>query len=238
MKRHKNNSKGLWAVIGALGLLSLLLSSCLKDTSTDTAPPVSLVTLIQASPDEPSLNFYVNGNRVNQNPINYGDDLDYFQVYSGNRQANFYGQSMNLLLSAPLPLAANTAYSLFMANLASKPEIVLLTDTLVKPAAGMASVRLVDVSPDAPPVDLAVQGGSLLVPNRTYKGYSSFAPIAAKTDYTFQIRQAGTSNVLATVSNVSLSAGSVYTIWFYGLAAATTNSDKLNAGLITNASFN
>jgi len=194
------------------------------------------VTLIQASPGEPPLNFYINGNKVNAIPITYGDDLDYFRVFSGNRTANFYDLSMNTVLSAPLNVAPNTAYSVFLANVATKPEIVLLTDTLNKPSAGNASVRFVNLSPDAPAVDLVVQGGAIISSNKSFKGYSSFVSIPGKSDYTFEIRKSGTNTVLATLPNVGIASGYVYTIWFHGLASGT-GADKLSAGLITNAYF-
>jgi len=223
---------------GVLGLLSLLVSSCLKDTSSYVAPPTALVTFYQASPDEPTMDLDFNTNKVNQSPLNYGDDVDYFSVYAGQRLVNFFNTgTLNAITSATITVVPNNAYSLFLANIASKPEVVLLTDTLSKPTPGNASVRLVDLSPDAPNVDLVVQGGATLVPNRTFKGYSSFTPITGKSSYTFQIVKTGTSNVLATLSNVTINSGFVYTILFDGLATTTNAADKLNAVLITNAYF-
>jgi len=238
MKTYIKKPKRVILGIGALGLFSLSLSSCLKDNSNNVQPPTALVTFYQASPDEPAMNLDFNTNQVNQNAIYYGDDIDYFRVYAGQRTVNlFYTNSMNTIATAPVTIVANNAYSLFLANTAAHPEIVLLTDTLNRPAAGNASVRLVNLSPDAPAVDLKVQGGSVLVSNRAFKGYSSFLPISGQTNYTFQILQTGTSNVLATLPNVAINSGFVYTILFQGLANTTNSGDKLAANLITNAYF-
>lgn len=238
MKRQIKTSKKLILGIGALCLFSLLMSSCLKDSNNDVTPPTALVTFYQASPDEPAMNLDLNTNQVNQNPIYYGDDIDYFRAYAGQRIVNlFYANTTNTIATTPVTLVANNAYSLFLANTAAHPEIVLLTDTLNRPATGNASIRLVNLSPDAPSVDLKVMGGPVLVANRGFKGFSSFLPLTAKSGYTFQIVQTGTSNVLATLSNVGINNGYVYTILFHGLATTTNNGDKLAADLITNAFF-
>jgi hypothetical protein len=43
--------------------------------------------------------------------------------------------------------------------------------------------------------------------------------------------------VLATLPGVTLNSGSVYTIWFHGLAASTSNADQLAASIYTNAVY-
>ncbi|MDB4901395.1 MAG: hypothetical protein JWQ63_676 [Mucilaginibacter sp.] len=238
MKTSKNTSKRWIEKIIPVCLLSVFLSSCLKTNNNNYYPPEALVTFIQASPDEPQLDFYLNNNKINLNAINYGDHFDYFRAYAGSRTANFYSTgSMNKLFSSTIQLNQNTNYSLFLANKAPQPEIVLLTDTINQPASGNASIRFVNLSPDAPAVDLAVQGGSTLVSNKSYKGYSSFIPVQANKNYVFQVLQAGSGTVLATLSNVNISSGSVYTIWFHGLSAATTATDQLSASIYTNAYF-
>jgi hypothetical protein len=238
MKTHKNSSKKLLVGICAGCLISFLLTSCLKTDNAPYNPPTGLLSFIQASPDEPPLDFFLNNNRVNQGALYFGDNIDYVSAIAGPRIVNFYATGTTTpILSAPITLNQSTAYSLFLVNKASSPQVLLLTDTLTKPATGNATVRFVDLSPDAPAVDLAVQGGAVLVPNKSYEGYSSFVPVVAKSSYTFEVRQAGTSTVLATLSNVPLVAGSVYTIWFGGLATPTSNNDKLSANIVTNAYY-
>jgi hypothetical protein len=238
MKIFKNASKTRLAGLGAMCLLFLLLSSCLKTNNNTYYPPVALVAFVQASPDEPQLDFYLNNNMINIYPINYADHFDYFRAYTGSRVANFFDHSnMNKILSANIQLNANTNYSLFLANKPSQPEVVMLTDTINQPAAGNASIRFVNLSPDAPAVDLSVTSGSVLVANKAYKGFSSFIPVKGNTTYNFQVLQTGTNTVLATLPNISLNAGSVYTVWFHGLAASTGTADQLAANIYTNAYF-
>ena len=76
-----------------------------------------------------------------------------------------------------------------------------------------------------------------MVSNKVYKGHSSFIPVPGNVSYTFEIRQKGTSTVLATLADVNFTTGFVYTIYFHGLAAGTTSDNKLAADIVTNAFY-
>jgi len=237
MKTYLNLLKTTTALIGLAGVL--LLSSCLKDHTPPYNPPIALVSFFQAAPNVPPVDLYFDSNRVNWNPINYGTGVDYLRVYAdAKRNVNLdMPTRMDKVFSDTLKFKHNTTYSLFLADNGSKNEYVLLTDTVDKPASGKTSIRFVDLSPDAPAVDFAVKDSAAFITNKTYKGYSSFLPLNGNQTYTFNVLQHGTSNVLATLSNVSLGSGYVYTVVFTGLASGTTAANKLNAYLVTNAYF-
>ena len=76
--------------IGAVAILSLMLSSCIKDHSTDTPqPPVAVLSVLQESPGQQPLDFTLDGVRVNANQLVYGGGLNYFNAYAGKRTAAF-----------------------------------------------------------------------------------------------------------------------------------------------------
>jgi hypothetical protein len=241
MKRYKNTWKSLFGgAVAGLAMLSLMLSSCLKNTNSPANLPTALITVIQASPDQPALDFYLNGDRVNQVPLSYGTGIDYFSAIAGQRTANFFvdGSTLGPIATASITLEQNMAYSLFLDSVSSKPGVLFLADTLVKPANGKAGVRFVDLSPDAPSVDLAIQGGATVTTNKSFKAYSSFTPVPGQSNFTFEILKKGTNTVLATLSNVTLINGRLYTVMLEGLNSSTNSADKLSIIMITNAYFN
>jgi Domain of unknown function (DUF4397) len=239
MKNYTNISKNLLVRIGGLCVLTLALSSCLKTNNSYYNPAVALVTFVQASPDAPAMDFYLNNNKVNVSPVNFGDNISYFKANIGQRTANCYvAGTQTKIFSDTTTFKENYVYSLFLANKVSSPQFLRLTDTIAQPASGKANIRFVNMSPDAPAVDLAVQGGAVLVTNRAFKGFSSFAPVTGNTTYTLEVRQAGTNTVLATLAGVQLYSGFVYTIWLRGLATPTNNTNGLNVGIMTNAFYN
>lgn len=218
----------------------LLSSSCSKSPAgTNMSTPQAALSVIQACPDEAALDLLINNSRVNQAPITYGQNTGYFAMNSGSNIISFNNDAtMQKILADTASFNPNTIHTLFLTNTVAKPQVFALTDTLVAPTGGNASVRFVDVSPDAPAVDLVVKGGATLVSNRSFKGFSSFAAIPGNSFYNFEVHKAGTSTVLATLSNVKINAGFVYTIWFHGLNSGTTaNGDELSADFMINASF-
>lgn len=217
--------------------LVLMLSSCLKDHNTYYAPPAASVSFFQAAPDQAAIDLYFNNNKVNWNPITYGNGLYYFNAYTGLRTINLYSTGTGTkLYSDTMTLKQNNIYSLFLVEPNGQPQIISLNDTINQPASGQANVRFVDLSPDAPAVDLALNS-NVQVSNRGFKGFSSFEPITGDKIYNIEVRQKGTSTVLASLSNVTLNIGGVYTIVLSGLANGTTNNDKLTINYITNAYY-
>jgi hypothetical protein len=236
MKTNIIVQRKLMPFAGLLCLL-LLLSSCLKDNTVNYNPPAALVSFFQASPDETALDLYFNNNKVNLGPIAYGTGLDYFRAYAGLRTVNFYTYGvMDKVYSDTVTIKANNVYSLFLTNKPNQPEMVLLNDTINQPPANMATVRFVNLSPDAPNVDL-VLNGTTTVTNKPYKGFSSFLPVAGNTAYTIQVKQTGTSTVLATLSGVTLNTNLVYTVIFSGLVSGTTSADQPAIYYVTNAYY-
>jgi hypothetical protein len=236
MKIYTKNST---IFICAIGLLSSLFSSCTKTPVNYTiAPPIAGLSFIQASPDQPPMDLFIGGGKINLNPVSYGQSIGYLNIYAGNDSVTFNNDATTkTILSTNITFNQNTIYSMFLANTTSNPEVVVLKDTLNKPSAGNAGIRFVDLSPDAPAVDLVIKGGAVIVANKLYKGYSSFVPVPGNIFYTIEVHQAGTATVLATLTNVKIDSGYLYTMWFHGLAAGTTATDKLSLDMLNNAYF-
>ncbi len=217
-----------------ISFVALVFSACRKDgyyygnapyNGNPYTGPVAYLSVIDASPDAGSLDFYLDKNLANPYALTYGNGLAYINAYTGKRLASFYKAGTSTLVKKDsVTLNANGYYSLYLANLAATPDYLFLTDTIARPATNMASVRFVDVSTDAPAVDLGIKGGALITSNKKYKGYSSFIALKGDTTYTFEVRPKGTSTVLVSQSNIPIRTGSIYTIWLRGLAAATDNT--------------
>jgi hypothetical protein len=239
MKNLKTPVKKCMQLFIVPGAIVLLLSSCLKDHNTYYSPPVAYLAFVQASTDEPPINFLLNSDIVNYYPIQYGDHFGYIRAYTGLRTANFdNAYTGGQLLSDTMTLRQNVYYSLFLANSAAHPQTLLLTDTLNQPTMGNATVRFVNLSPDAGSVDLQLKGtNTTTIANKSFTGHSGYVAVSAGLSYNLQVNTNGTSTVLASLANVNFNAGGVYTIWLYGLKTTTTAADNLAIGVMTNALF-
>src|SRR6185437_3675168 len=237
MKNFKSPVSRRFVCVTFAGMLPLLFSSCLKDNNNYYNPPVGYLNVVQASSDEPALNFYLNNNLANIRPFQLGDFTCYFRAYTGTRTANFDNAfTMGQVLSDTVHINQNQYYSLFLANTSAHPQYLWLTDTIKQPASGQAGIRFINLSPDAGAVDFSLQGANTSIDNRSFLGHSGFVPVAAGS-YTIQVKKAGTNTVLASMNAANLFAGGVYTVWLQGLSAGTSASDKLGVTIMKNIQF-
>jgi hypothetical protein len=238
MKTVQQKLRWLGAVT-SIALLALLLSSCSKHNDNIVQAPTANLEVIDVSPTAPTLDFYLDGTKVNSGPISYTGGLQYFVCYAGNRHAAFYQSgSTTVVASDTVNLQASNAYTLILSNLPSKPDLTLIRDSIFMPSTGGATLRLINASPDAGAVDFGLKGGPVLGSNIIYRKYSAFIPVtftSAHSD-TLQIYRTGTSTVLQKIP-VSLQAGGVYTAYLYGFTGQTSTDQKLGLGVVENTYF-
>lgn len=241
MRNVQQNFKRWPVITGMMCVVALMLSSCVKSNNNNpnTNKPIAALSVIDASPDAPSLDLYLNGAQVNANAIVLGNYFNYFNAYAGKTTFTF-DQAGTSTVSAQdtATLLANTYYTLFLTNKIATPDYILLKDNLVKPASGAFSIRLVNASPDAGTIDLRDKTtGTPLIIYEPYRAASNFTDVTINTTDTLQVVQSGTTTVLATVPVVKFVTSSVYTIWLYGLVNTTVTTQKLNAGIMQNAYY-
>ncbi|WP_256009372.1 DUF4397 domain-containing protein [Desertivirga xinjiangensis] len=195
--------------------LALSITSCLKDKDTP-APNVSGLSFINASPDAPSVNLFVDQNRVNDDFFSFGDHIDYLNAYSGNRSVYAYEDSEEKV-SGKISMEDGKMYSLFLAGKWDEAEFILLEDGLTNPEEGKVHLRFLNMIPDAPAFDLGLSEGSTLISNKMYKENGDFISLEGDKKYNFVIRNHSDNQDVVSLNPVTLEAGHIYTIWASGL---------------------
>ena len=196
--------------------LIVLLTSCLDNDDEFVTEPVQVayVSVYHASPDAPDFDIIVDDRAINVNPFDYTSYSGYLNFFTGNRNIKFNAvNASNALIDTTFNFEQGKAYSLFAIDRLSNLQALLVVDSAAAPAAGKAMVRFVHLSPDAPALDVAVSGQTAdpLFAGNSFKQATPFQEIDAKT-YSFDITNAGASDVLLSAENVTLSAGRYYTI--------------------------
>lgn len=214
--------------------LIILISSCNKD-SNNTVNSAS-IAIVQGSPDVPAADLYLNGTLSSGTPLVYGSYIQYLHIASGVVKVGLdYTGTTTPIINDTVNLASGKSYSLFLSDLKAKHDYLLIADTVAAPASGKASIRLVNMSPDAPGVDLVI-GGKVIAANKSYKQVSSFTAIPASDNDTLKVMQTGTSNLLGVVNAVTVNSGVVYTVWLNGFASGV-NGYSLHANIMRNAVY-
>jgi hypothetical protein len=196
----------------------IFLSGCLDDNDRVDPVPLGYVSIYHAAPDAPALDIVVDDRRVNAQPFGYSDYSGYLNFYTGSRKLKFSSvNAANPLVDTVFDVAEGKAYSIFVINRLANIETLVVQDSAATPASGKAMVRFVNLSPDAPAIDVASTDGSLFT-NTSFKQATAFRELDAKT-YSFDVKSAASGEVLLTAKDVVVRPGGFYTIVTRGFAA-------------------
>lgn len=214
---------------------ALFLAGCDDDDDGVDLVEEAEVMVVHASPDAPGVDLLVNDVKVNNSPLTFPNNTGYLELPAGtqNIKVNAAGTTTTVI-NADLNLERDKDYTVFAINTLDNIEALVLEDDLSDPASGMSHVRFVHLSPDAPAVDIAVQGGPVLFSNRAFKSATPFTPVSAGT-YTLEVRPAGSTTAVLTIPNVELRSGDIYTVFARGfLSPPEGNTNTLGAQVIVN----
>ncbi len=214
-------------------LATLSLASCGSDDNSNPVAPIApaRVMAVHASPDAPAVDLLVDG-AVAGTGLAFPNNTAYLEVAAGTRNVKVnVGGTSTTVISANLPVTGGTSYTVFASDVVANIGAVVLTDDLTAPDAGKAHVRFVHLSPDAPAVDVAVQGGPVLFANKAFKEFTPFTPVAAGT-YDLEVRPAGSATVVLPLT-VVLQPGKIYTVFAKGLVSGS-GAQALGAQIIVN----
>jgi Domain of unknown function (DUF4397) len=218
-------------LLSALGMVATVSLTGCKDNPMTPRPKARVMT-VHASPDAPAVDLLVD-NVVAAQDLTYPNNTGYLSVKAGTRNVKVnVANTTTTVIDANLPLSPGAAYSVFAVGAVANIGPLVLTDDLTAPAAGNAHVRFVHLSPDAPAVDIAVQGGGVVFGNKSFKDYTPFTPLPAGT-YDLEVRLAGTNTVVLPLSGISLTAGKIYTVFAKGFVAGS-GDQALGAQIIVN----
>ncbi len=210
-------------------MAATLFSSCSKDEDLAQAN----VLVIHASPDAPGVDLLVDDVKQNTSALTYPQNTGYLKVNAGSRnlKVNVAGTTTTVI-NANVTLEQDKSYSVFVIDSVKKISAVVVADDLSTPAAGKAHVRFIHLSPNAPAVDIAVDGGAVVFPNTSFKSGTAFTPLDAGT-YDLEVRVAGTQTVALDLDPLTLEAGKIYTVFAKGFLTAD-GVQALGAEIIVN----
>jgi hypothetical protein len=229
----KNTGKSNLALV-LLGAALISLNSC----KTDVPEPeiISALAITNASSSTPSVDFVIEGTKVNGNPLLFGQKVDYVRAYPGSRTGEVYATGVaKSLYSAKFDLTAGLYHSLYILSSGAATDGTQLSYLLVKdeyksPVADKAQIRFANLSSDAPSLDLELQGDTTSFSDRAYKALTPYKYVKPAI-FKVLLKNKGTNTVVASLDNVELKANKYYTIWAKGLYNTDVVAQKISIQL-------
>ncbi len=225
-----------FALVAIALTAALVAAGCSDDDDNNPLAPAPgpNVMVVHASPDAGPVDLRVNNILVSAGTaLAYPNNTGYLARTAGaeNYKVNPAG-SMTTVIDTTVTLVNGNNYTVFASDSVANIGAVILLDDLTTPAAGKAHVRFAHFSPNAPAVDVAVQGGPVVFANQSFKDFTDFTPLDAGS-YDLEVRLAGQATQVLALNGVTLQAGKIYTVFAKGFVGGA-GMQALGAEIIAN----
>jgi len=187
-------------------------------TETEMDGGTANVRVAHLSPNAPNVDVYVDGEAAVED-VGFGVFGSYLEVPAGERQLRITpaGDGETTVSEAAVTVEADTDYTVAAVGEIGDDadqafELLPLADDNSAPDDGMARVRALHASPDAPAVDITAGDGETVLFDAVAYGESGYVDISAGS-YTLEIRgdTDGNDGDIVATQDVTVEGGQVYT---------------------------
>jgi hypothetical protein len=202
----------------ATAIFILALAALIPAAGVSAQAEQARIRIVHASPDAPNVDIWVNGS-VAVSDLAFEEATDYIALAAGDYDIAVTptgGTAADAVIEATLTLEGGMDYTVAAVGQVAEIAPLVLEDNNAAPAAGKAHIRVVHASPDAPAVDIAVQGGPVLIENLAFPTASEYLPVDAAT-YNLAVRPTGTETSALDINGFVADAGTIYTVFAVGL---------------------
>ena len=248
MKNSKNIFfSSILAIV--VGSIALSIAACGSDVYDSVVPAFTRIKFIHTLADSAATNVdaLIDGSKINlktgiPDTLKYGaafpSDSTYLRFAEGSHNIKVTPFAGTTGFSGDVAFAAGSSYSIFAID--SLPTVggLVVKDEFPAPATGKISIRLVNLSPNAPAYDLGVRGGAAINSSVAYKTASAFAqadiPVGNDT-LKLEVRPTGTATVAASLNIIRPVSGRIFTILTKGYVGGRKASYRLSTSTFNNS---
>jgi hypothetical protein len=221
--------KNVFLFLGALSFLTVLLSGCLKEsTSSSTTEPKTYLSLMHLASRTSAIEVYFDANKASS-PINPGTVASaYSAIDPGTFAINFKKAGSDSLVASlgASRYDSSKYYTLLLYNYDSThARAVRIIDDFSALSSTKAVFRFFHMSPDIGDVDLYFDN-NLIASDRQYADntisdyWNLFTETPAATVNVY-VKKSGSDSVIAQASSVYLNVQNAYTIFLKGIKGGT-----------------
>jgi hypothetical protein len=201
-----------------IGAAICILGATLLTAGCGGGGGTASLRVVQASPDEGSVNVIVNSKTISTD-IGYAGNTGYQSISSGSPNLQIVPTSSSTpIINQNLTIAASSETTVIVANYSANIEGLVLTDNNTDPPSGDIQLRVVNASPGIGSADVyfVPSGSSLssIAPIITALGFETASSYQTLTAGTYQVflTVPGTKNAYLSTGQITLTGGQIRTI--------------------------
>jgi hypothetical protein len=226
----------------AITAITAVLSGCLKGEDGPPPEAQTYLSIMHLAITAPPVDVYFDNAKVSNSPFDPGIvTAQYNPVDKGVYSIRFKKASADSLVAdvGQEQYDSLTYYTILLYNLLTDGPVraIRIKDDYTEVASDLTKpyYRFFHTSPNTGPVDLyidtiKIQSGRVHADNAANVNLNKFVGTLADV-HKIEVREAGTSTVLASQDNVLLQAGHAYTFYLFGLTGGT-GTKKLSLGIL------
>jgi hypothetical protein len=189
------------------------------------------IRVVHAGPELGTVEVLFNSAKV-LDQFAYGTNSDWLEVNPGAVRITIHTDTAGfdyVVFDAIAVVAADEDYELILAT----PVIVPFPVDRSPLPEGHGRIRVIQTSVQVPAADIAQQGGDVLIDHLEFGEISNWLEVPAGS-FTLEVRVPDTGQVVATIPDVTVEAGTIYDIVVYGLPGS--QDMPLTAVILTDTS--
>ncbi|MEH7299868.1 DUF4397 domain-containing protein [Neobacillus drentensis] len=174
------------------------------------------IRILHTSPDAPNVDIYINGKRVIRD-LSFKQISNELSLKAGKYHIDIYpaGNMVDSVLNKKITVEPGKSYTLTAIDSVKKLRLLVFQNEPSTPL-NEAKVRFIHLSPDAPPLDIAVKDRDVIFPKVSYKQATEYLGLTPMT-VDLEAREAGSKEAVLSLPSVSFKPNESYTIIFLGL---------------------
>ncbi|KHJ38690.1 hypothetical protein PBAC_10280 [Pedobacter glucosidilyticus] len=206
-------------IIVFLSMVVLGWVSCTDPTEVIPQPTTATrIMLINASPDVGTIDFYLNGEKINASPLAFRDNTNYVNIA---RSGTFTAEAKlgsRTLFSQTIFLQPGRSHSLFLTGAVADTSLfyVATLDNIDTPALNKAKLRFINLSPNAPAFNVINSDSTVLFNNAAYRTASNFIELDAQT-YSLKVLASRDRSSWLNLPTYNFENGRIYTLFVSNL---------------------
>ncbi len=178
----------------------------------------SFIRLFHASPNLPGVDVYIDDNLVAKDLV-YQQFTNYLPIAAGEYDFKVYptGNTTNpILVSRGIGIAPNSIQSFAIMNNPVNLSLLSIPEPHMAVSPSMVFLRVVNLSPNAPALDITLPNGQQLFKDVSFKDITGYIMIPPG-NYTLLIKPSGTERTVLTAPNFIVKPSRFYTVYVTGL---------------------